>query len=73
VLESLVSRLEKDQDWTGLDWKKTGLQSWSLIFKKSKTAKDRSYWTGLDWFKLVPYIPHYCYKYSQIPSKLMKN
>jgi hypothetical protein len=57
VLVSPVSRLEKDWNWTGLDWKKTGLQSWSLIFKKSKTAKDRSYWTGLDRFKLVPYTP----------------
>jgi hypothetical protein len=39
VLVSPVSRLEKDRNWTGLDWKKTGLQSWSLIFKNQRPQK----------------------------------
>jgi hypothetical protein len=53
VLEGPVSGLEKDRNWTGLDWKKTGLQSWSLIFKNQRPQKDRSLWTGLDQFKPV--------------------
>jgi len=41
VFEGPVSGLEKDRNWTGLDRKKTGLQSQSLIFKNQRPRKDR--------------------------------
>jgi len=63
VFEDPVSRLEKD-------WKKTGLQSWSFIFKNQRLEKDRSLETGPDWFKLVFGYP---FERGQRPCKLMKN
>jgi len=57
VFEGPVSGLEKDWNWTGLDQKKTGLQSRSLIFKNQRPRKDWSFWTGLDRFKPVLCTP----------------
>ena len=73
VFVSPVSGLEKDQNWAGLDRKKTGLQSWSLIFKmkdRKKTGPKRPVQTGSDW-SLVPL--NYPFKCSQGPCKLMKD
>src|SRR6266545_5482129 len=57
VFVSPVSGLEKYRNWTRLDRKKIGLQSWSLIFKNQRPQKDWSFWTGSDQFKLVSCTP----------------